>query len=96
MRKKPILIIVLTIGLTGLLGVAAETSREEFEKQVGTELKEWEGKIGQLRAEAQKTHVYEKHHRHLKRAARHLESDIKDVKKELSKLKAATEKDMNG
>jgi septal ring factor EnvC (AmiA/AmiB activator) len=79
---------------TSAAPVMNESEKEDFEKQVATELKEWEQKVKNLRADLKKSHEFEEHHRHLKRAARHLESDIKDVKHQLSKFKGASPKNM--
>lgn len=79
----------------GLVKVSmTDSEKADFEKQVNADLKDWEGKVNQLRADIKKTHIYEKHHRHLRRAARHLESDIRDVKNQLSKFKKAPEKEL--
>jgi len=72
----------------------SESEKEGFEKEVNAEIQEWEGKVKELRADVKKTHGFDKHHRHLKRAARHLESDIKDVKHQLAKFKGASTKDL--
>jgi len=70
-----------------------ENQRDEFEKQINSELKDWNVKIGQLRTDAKKTHWPEKHHRHLKRTARHMESDVKHIEHQLARLKKASEKE---
>jgi vacuolar-type H+-ATPase subunit I/STV1 len=110
MRKSPVINLVLALALvslqvralsaqptpntTGTGPTINESEKKDFEKQVSTELKEWEGKVKNLRADLKKGHEFEEHHRHLKRAARHLESDIKDVKHQLSKFKGASSKEM--
>ena len=70
-----------------------EGQRDDFEKQINSELKDWNGKIGQLLTEAKKTHWPDKHHRHLKRAARHMESDVRHIEHQLARLKKASEKE---
>lgn len=70
-----------------------EKERESFEKEASTELKDWEEKVTQLRADLKKNHRNREQNRQLKRAIRHLESDLKDVKHQLSKLKVSSQKD---
>ena len=75
------------------LGVMEEyQQKQDYEKTVRSGLQEWDKRVTQLKSGLKSTKFFSRRHRELKRAARHLESDVKSLRDDLAHLGMAQEK----